>query len=266
MASIPERNRVGPCGDRARSSSGKGESARRECCSRRPVGGASCVRLLVTEMLRTAKRLQSRAVNHHNFLGIPPLVWIIDKSSTNGVLSNVIPFVSVAFIVAENMIKKAALPDRRGPYQRNMFRESLFQDSDPWPKLKIVGSADEKMNMIGHHHISADGDFVNPVRLLGKPNECRVHRIGREQFPPLVCTKCDEEQGIVSEDPPQSRRQFWIFAHRSLVAASLWEAQCRYTLAARNVAHRATATEAGMRFKELEPPSKETRARHFRGV
>jgi hypothetical protein len=29
--------------------------------------------------------------------------------------------------------------------------------------------------MIGHHHISADGDFVNPVRLLGEPDECRVH-------------------------------------------------------------------------------------------
>src|SRR5438309_4425091 len=42
------------------------------------------------EMLRTAKRLQSRAVNYHNFLGIPPLVWIVDKSSTNGILSNVI--------------------------------------------------------------------------------------------------------------------------------------------------------------------------------
>jgi hypothetical protein len=183
-------------------------------------------------MLRTAKRLQSRAINYHNFPGIPPLVWIVDKSSTNGVLSNVIPFVSVAFIVAENMIKKAALPDRRGPCQRNMFCESLFQHSYPWPKLKIVGSADEKMNMIGHHHISANGDFVNRVRLLDEPDECRVHRIGREQFPPLVCTKCDEEQGIVSEDPPQERRKFWIFAHANLVAASLWEAQCRCSLVA----------------------------------
>src|SRR6266513_3372059 len=108
------------------------------------------------EMLRTAKRLQARAVNYHDFPLIPPLVWIVDKSSTNGILSNVIPFVSVAFIVAENMIKKAALPDRRCTYQGNMFRESLFQHSYPWPELKIVGSADEKMNVIRHHHVSAD--------------------------------------------------------------------------------------------------------------
>ena len=212
------------------------------------------------EMLRTAKRLQSRAVNYHNFLGMPPLVWIVDKSSTNGILSNVIPFVSVAFIFAENMIKKAALPDRRCPGQRSMFRESLFQHSYPWPKLKIVGSADEKMNMIGHHHISADGDFVNPVRLLGEPDECRVHRIGREQFPPLVCAKCDEEQGIVSEDPPQARRQFWIFAHANLVVASVWEAQCRCSLAASNVAHRGDGYRSRNAINELEPPSKETRA------
>ena len=114
------------------------------------------------------------------------------------------------------MIKKAALPDRRRPWYRNMFRESLFQHSYPWPELKIVGSADEKMNVIGHHHVSADGDVTNPIRLLSEPDECRVHRIGREQFPTLVCTKCDEEQGIVNEDPPQAGRQFWMFAHANL--------------------------------------------------
>lgn len=94
------------------------------------------------------------------------------------------------------MIKKAALPDRRCPRQRNMFRESLFQHSYPWPKLKIVGSAEEKMDVIGHHHVLADGDVASPVGVLGEPDECRVHRIGREQFPPFVCTKCDEKQGV----------------------------------------------------------------------
>ena len=67
---------------------------------------------------------------------------------------------AVAFIVAENMIEKAALPDRRCPGQRNMFRESLFQHSNPWPKLKIVGSANEKMNVIGHDHISANSNVL----------------------------------------------------------------------------------------------------------
>jgi hypothetical protein len=46
----------------------------------------------------------------------------------------------------------------------------------------------------------------------------------------------------VGEDPSQARRQFWIFAHANLVAASLWEAQCGCSVAVRNVARRATAT------------------------
>ena len=111
-----------------------------------------------------------------------------------------------------------------------MFRESLFQHSHPWPELKIVGSADEKMNVIGHHHVSADGDITNQVRLLGEPDECRVHRIGREQFPPLVCTKRDEEQSVMSKNPLQAWRQFWIFAHANLVAAFLRKAQRRIWL------------------------------------
>ena len=80
--------------------------------------------------------------------------------------------------------------------QRNLFRESLFQHSYPTSELKIVRSADEKVHVIGHDHVAADGDIANQVRLLGEPDECRVHRIGREQFPPLVCAKRDEEQGI----------------------------------------------------------------------
>src|SRR4030095_13402342 len=40
-----------------------------------------------------------------------------------------------------------------------------------------------------------------------------MYCVGCEQFSPLVCTKCDEEQGVMSENPPQARRQFWIFTH-----------------------------------------------------
>ena len=147
------------------------------------------------------------------------------------------------------MIEKAALPHRRCPCQRNMFRESLFQHSDPWPELKIVWSADEKMNVIGHDHISANGNVMSRICLRCERHKCGMHCVGCEQFPPLVCTKCDEEQGIVSENPPQSRREFWIFAHANLVAASLWEAQCGCSLAARNVAHRATATAGANRIR-----------------
>jgi hypothetical protein len=51
----------------------------------------------------------------------------------------------------------------------------------------------------------------------------------------------------VSEDPPQERRKFWIFAHANLVAASLWEAQCRCSLVA-------PASPAGRRLQGPEAP------------
>src|SRR4029077_2981307 len=189
------------------------------------------------------RRLQSCAIDEHDLPGILPIIGFRYQPSANGILPDVIPFVSVAFIVAEDIIEKAALPDRRGLW-RNLFRESLFQHSYPWPELKIIGSADEKMKVIGHDYIPTNGNVLLQMRARSERCECGVHCIGCEQFPPLVCTKCDEEQGIVNEDPPQARRQFWISAHANLVAASLWEAQCRCSLAARHVAHRATATDA----------------------
>ena len=111
------------------------------------------------------------------------------------------------------MIKKAALPDRRCPCQRNMFRESLFQHSHPWAELKIVGSADEKMNVIGHDHISTHSNVMPRICLRRERHKCGMHCVGCEQFPPLVRAEGDEEQRVMSENPPQARREFWIFAH-----------------------------------------------------
>ena len=159
--------------------------------------------LCIAQRLKTSptgRRLQSRAINYHNFPGVGPVIGFRYQTSANRILPDVIPFLGVTFITAQKVIEKTALPGRRCPCQRNMFRESLSQHSYPWAELKIVGSADEKMNVIGHHDISANGNIANPVRLLGEPDECRVRRIEREQFPPLVCAKCDEEQGIASED------------------------------------------------------------------
>ena len=86
-----------------------------------PVGGAASIylnhpTLRIAKQLKTSptgRRLHLCAIDEHDLPGISPLVWIVDQSSTDRILPNVIPFVSVAFIVAEDMIEKAALPDRR---------------------------------------------------------------------------------------------------------------------------------------------------------
>src|ERR671931_632213 len=109
-------------------------------CSRRPVGDVRSPNIFESPMLRipkrlktspTGRRLQLCPIDEHDLSGIGPCLRSADQPSTDGIILNVIPFVSVAFIVAKNTIKKAALPDRRGACQRDMLRESLFQQSYP---------------------------------------------------------------------------------------------------------------------------------------
>src|SRR6478672_2672916 len=101
------------------------------------------------------------------------------------------------------------------------------------------------MNVIGHDHIPTNGNVLLQMRARCERYERGVHRVRCKQFLPLVRAEGDKEQRIARENPAQAWRKFWIFAHANLVAASLWEAQCGCSLAARHVAHRATATAAG---------------------
>ena len=126
---------------------GQGKVAERrersECCSRycsrRPVGGASWVylnyaTLRIAKRLKTSptgRRLQLCAIDEHDLPGIRPVIGFRYQTSANRILPDVIPFVCVAFIIAENMIEKAALPDRQRACWRNLFRKSLFQHSNP---------------------------------------------------------------------------------------------------------------------------------------
>ena len=179
----------------------------------------------------TGRRLQLCAIDEHNLSGIWPVLHIGYQTSANRILPDVIPFLSVTFITAQNMIEKAALPGRQPACRHNMFRDSLFQPSYPWTELKIVGSADEEVNVIGHDHISTNSDVMLRMRARCERYERAVHRVRCKEFLPLLRAKRDEEQGIISENPLQAGRKFWIFVHANFVAASLWEAQCRCSLA-----------------------------------
>ena len=88
-----------------------------------------------------------------------------------------------------------------------------------------------------------------------------MHRIRGEQFSPLVRAERDEENRRMWEDQSQARRQFWIFAHANLVAASLWEAQCRCSTSRRPQGDGYSRHES--QFAAL---SKEARDRNLHGV
>jgi len=46
--------------------------------------------------------------------------------------------------------------------------------------LKIVGSADKKMNVIGHDHIPTNGDAMQRICLQCEHHKCGMHCVGRE--------------------------------------------------------------------------------------
>ena len=99
-------------------------------------------------------------MDEYDLSGVWPLFGFGYQTSANRILPDVVPLLSVALITAEDMIKKAALPDRRAACWQDMFCERLLQPSYPWAELKIVGSADEKMNVIGHDHVSTNSDVM----------------------------------------------------------------------------------------------------------
>ena len=63
-----------------------------------------------------------------------------------------------------------------------MFLESLFQDSYPWAELKIIRSADEKMNVVGHDDISTNSDVMLRICLRCECHKSSMHRIGRAEL------------------------------------------------------------------------------------
>jgi hypothetical protein len=54
--------------------------------------------------------LQSPPINHHDFSLVWPLVRSFHKTGSNRVVADVIPFLSIALLAAQNVIKKSRLP------------------------------------------------------------------------------------------------------------------------------------------------------------
>ena len=56
----------------------------------------------------------SGAIERDDFAGERPFLRVADKSSTHRILPHIIPLLRIAFIVSQDMIEEAALPDRVG--------------------------------------------------------------------------------------------------------------------------------------------------------
>jgi hypothetical protein len=88
---------------------------------------------------------------------------------------------SVAFVASQGVIETSALPNWISTWGAHYAPgEALFQKTNPAPQLKVVGAADEKMNVIWHDDEAADGDIAVGVGSSGKAQERLVDGVGRE--------------------------------------------------------------------------------------
>src|SRR5205085_2142800 len=56
----------------------------------------------------------SRAIDRHDFTLVRPVFGLLNQAGAHGVLPNVIPFLTHAFVVPQHVIEKPLLPDLSG--------------------------------------------------------------------------------------------------------------------------------------------------------
>src|SRR6478736_3610353 len=57
--------------------------------------------------------LQLRSIDHGDFSLVSPAVRSFDKASSNRILADILPFLRIAFVAAQNVIKESRLPKSR---------------------------------------------------------------------------------------------------------------------------------------------------------
>jgi len=60
--------------------------------------------------------LQLCSIDRDNFSVVWPIVRSFDKTNSNGIITNVVPFFCVTFVAAQNVIKESRLPKSRRFY------------------------------------------------------------------------------------------------------------------------------------------------------
>jgi hypothetical protein len=167
---------------------------------------------------------QLNAIDGNYFAGVWPVIGVRDEPGTNGIVTDVVPFLSVTLVAPQDVIEKTALPSgiSRRP-ALNCFCQHLFEQANPPPQFKSVRAGDEKMEMIWHDHIAPDGDVMIGIRSVCETNQALTDRGTRKQFSAAVRADCHEINRIIGKDALNARWNPGVTAHP--VAAALWAAQ-----------------------------------------
>ena len=101
------------------------------------------------------------------------------KRGSHRIFENVSPLLLVTLVASQNVVEESALPDGIGCRgANNCLGENLFQNSDPSSQFEIVRTGHEEVDVIGHDHVTANGNVAFGVRVVSEFEQNGVDRIG----------------------------------------------------------------------------------------
>ena len=125
-----------------------------------------------------------------------PFIRYPNQSRSHRILSNIIPFLRIAFAVPDDVIKRAALPNRDSA-ARDGGSYNAFQSSHPDSQIKIESAAGKQVNVVGHDHVAPhrESSFSTHLAVF---DQSRMNFLRGQQFSPVLCAERNEiERRIV---------------------------------------------------------------------
>ena len=82
----------------------------------------------------------------------------------------------------------------------------MFEYTNPATESEFRSSADEEMDMLGHDHVSTDGNIEVALGSPGKKDEGGVELIAGQAWPAVMRAEGDEVERTNVEDPAETQR------------------------------------------------------------
>jgi hypothetical protein len=71
-------------------------------------------------------------IDKHEFPRVRIVFGLNDETGARGIVAQILPFLTIAFVIAQNVIEKTALPDRMSIRSMlDRFSQLLFQGANP---------------------------------------------------------------------------------------------------------------------------------------
>jgi len=132
-------------------------------------------------------------INNCDLARVRPGICAFHEPRSNWILTDVIPFLRIAFCTSQNVIEKAAPPDWvTRIVALDGFADNAFQRADPTSKSQTGRNRHEKMQVVGQNYVSTNCNSQILLPSLTKLDEGGVDWMVSKQTPSPVPTARDE--------------------------------------------------------------------------